>query len=66
MVSLGAVTAYRLSVGRQSELGSRGAVTAVSHQYDSSPALGRVEGDDECWVPAGDGDNGHTDVGQDA
>ena len=65
-MSLGAVAADRLPVGRQTELGRRGAVLAVSHEDDGGPALGRVERDDERRVPAGDSDDGHADVGEDA
>ena len=66
VMAFGAVAADRLPVGGQSELGSGGAVAAVPHQYDGGAALGRVERHDEGRMPAGDGDDGHAEVGEHA
>jgi len=66
VVPLGAVAADRLAVAGQLELGGRGAVAAVAHQNDGRPVLGRVERNDERRMPAGDGDDRQTDVGENA
>ena len=66
VVPLRPVAADRLPVAGEPELGCRGAVAAVSHQDDGGAPLRRVVRDDERRMPAGDGDDGQSDVGQHA